>query len=190
MIIFCYNDKQMPKNAKKITYKEKEFETYVLWKSLPAHFRGMKKEQLESYGFTDPLVMKIAMIKNQTVFAKKFGIKDLGTLTDWNNKIEKNKLNTHTPQTAFEKQIETIDNLVSTNPDKLLEKRLHAQRKLVTTLKKENLLLKKQLAKKTIKKVTKITPPEIPNERIIIPPPPEQKQTFFQKALSFLKNKK
>lgn len=190
MPIFWYNHYQMPKNAKKITYKEKEFETYVLWKSLPAHFRGMKKEMLQSYGFTDPLVIKIAMLKNQTAFAKKFGIKDLGTLTDWNEKIEKNKLNTHTPQTAFQKQIETIDNLVSTDPDKLLEKKLQAQRKLVTALKKENLELKKQLRVKATKKPTPVVVPEIPVEKIVVTPLPEPKQTLFQKAISFFRNKK
>ncbi len=181
---------QMPKNAKKITYKEKEFETYVLWKSMPPYFRGMKKEQLQSYGFTDPLVMKIAMLKNQTAFAKKFGIKDLGTLTDWNNKIKKNKLDTHTQQTAFQKQIENIDKLVSTNPDKLLEKKLSAQRKLISTLKKENLLLKKQRTVKITKKPTPIAPPEIVIEKTVITPLPEQKQSLFQKTLSFFKKKK
>lgn len=189
MAFFCYNHYQMPKNAKKITYKEKEFETYVLWKSLPAHFRGMKKELLQSYGFTDPLVIKIAMLKNQTAFAKKFGIKDLGTLTDWNNKIEKNKLNTHTPQTAFEKQIETIDNLVSTNPDKLLEKKIHAQRKIIISLKKEIHTLKKQIAIKPQKKPV-IVIPHVPVPTLVTPPPPEQKKSLLQKAISFFTDRK
>ena len=37
----------------------------------------------------DELAMSLLEIKNQTEFAKRFGIKDLGTLTEWNKKIEK-----------------------------------------------------------------------------------------------------
>ena len=82
----------MPNNAKISVYKEKEFEMYALWKSMPAYFRGMKKDQLLSLGFSDPMIQKVVKIKSQTEFAKAFHIKDLGTLTDWNSKIEKNNL--------------------------------------------------------------------------------------------------
>lgn len=99
----------MPTNAKKNVYKEKEFQTYVLWKSLPAFFRGMKKSELQSYGFTDPLILKIVSIKNQTSFAKKFGIKDLGTLTDWNNRIKNNNLDSFTLNNIFKKEFENIN---------------------------------------------------------------------------------
>lgn len=99
----------MPTNAKKNVYKEKEFQTYVLWKSLPAFFRGMQKKELQAYGFTDPLILKIVSIKNQTAFAKKFGIKDLGTLTDWNNRIKNNNLESFTLNTIFKKEFEKIN---------------------------------------------------------------------------------
>ncbi|MEK7588481.1 MAG: hypothetical protein AAB438_01550 [Patescibacteria group bacterium] len=99
----------MPTNAKKNVYKEKEFQTYVLWKSLPAFFRGMQKKELQSYGFNDPLILKIVMIKNQTSFAKKFGIKDLGTLTDWNNRIKNNNLESFTLNNIFKKEFENIN---------------------------------------------------------------------------------
>jgi hypothetical protein len=39
-------------------------------------------------GIDDEIAMSLLEIKNQTEFAKRFGIKDLGTLSDWNKKIE------------------------------------------------------------------------------------------------------
>lgn len=41
-------------------------------------------------GFTDPEVFVLLKIKTQTEFAKQYGIRDLGTLTDWNRKIIEN----------------------------------------------------------------------------------------------------
>ncbi len=182
----------MPKNAKKTVYKEKEFEMYTLWKSMPAYFRGMKKEQLHSHGFTDPLVMKIATIQSQTEFAKKFRIKDLGTLTDWNNKIKNNKLDTKKSHLTFQKQVENVNNVIPTNSIKLLEKRLYKQRASLYKLKKENALLKKQISKKiTVKPIKAIPPPilePIPVQiQITQPSEDEGKINFFKKALSFFK---
>lgn len=82
----------MPKNAKKRAYKEKEFQAYVMWKSIPSYLTGSSRTALRFYGFEDPLAYKVADIRNQTEFAKRFKIKDLGTLTDWNNKIEEKDL--------------------------------------------------------------------------------------------------
>ncbi len=113
----------MPTNAKKNVYKEKEFQTYVLWKSLPAFFRGMKKNELQSYGFTDPLILKIVSIKNQTTFAKKFGIKDLGTLTDWNNRIKNNNLESFTLNNIFKKEFENINIKNVPQPKKVIRKK-------------------------------------------------------------------
>lgn len=78
---------KITKKPKKLVYKESEFETYILWKSLPPLLRGITIELAEKYGFTDPLTIELLSIKNQTQFAKKFGISDLGTLSDWNKKI-------------------------------------------------------------------------------------------------------
>ncbi len=171
---------QMPINANKVAYKEKEFQTYVLWKSLPAYFRGMKKEQLVSYGFTDPLIIKIAKIKNQTAFAKKFNIKDLGTLTDWNSKIKENKLETNTADVVFKKQVTNMRNVLEAEPDKRLEKKIHDQNKLIMSLRKENNLLKKQLSVRPIekpKKVATVPPPPLPSPSPVSPPVPAPVQT-------------
>ncbi len=113
----------MPTNAKKNVYKEKEFQTYVLWKSLPAFFRGMQKKELQTYGFTDPIILKIVTIKNQTTFAKKFGIKDLGTLTDWNNRIKNNNLESFTLNNIFKKEFENINIKNVPQPKKVLRKK-------------------------------------------------------------------
>ena len=184
----------MPKNAKKSVYKAKEFDMYVLWKSLPAYFRGMKKEQLHSHGFTDPLIMKIASIRSQTAFAKKFRIKDLGTLTDWNAKIKKEKLDTNESHAAFQKQAHVVNDVLSTLPNTLLKKELFELRALVSALKKENESLKKQLAPsvpvKPQKSAETPVPAAIVTQSIFPPPAPEVKRGFFEKALSFLKSKK
>ena len=71
-------------------YKKQEFESYVLWRSMPSILRGQPRHVVEKLGIDDELAMSLLDIKNQTEFAKKFGIKDLGTLTAWNKKIDEN----------------------------------------------------------------------------------------------------
>ncbi len=83
----------MPKNAEKRgAYKQAEFETYALWKSLPSFLRGQPKPVLEKFGLEDEIVLDLLEIKTQTQFAEKFNIKDLTTLTDWNKRIKEEGL--------------------------------------------------------------------------------------------------
>ena len=78
-------------NLKTITvYKRQEFESYVLWRSMQSILRGQPRHVIEKLGIDDELAMSLLDIKNQTEFAKRFGIKDLGTLTEWNKKINEN----------------------------------------------------------------------------------------------------
>ncbi len=78
-------------NSKTITvYKKQEFESYVLWRSMPSILRGQPRHVIEKLGVDDELAMSLLDIKNQTEFAKRFGIKDLGTLTEWNKRINEN----------------------------------------------------------------------------------------------------
>lgn len=70
-------------------YKKQEFESYVLWRSMPSILRGQPRHVIEKLGIDDEVAMSLLEIKNQTEFAKHFGIKDLGTLSAWNKKIEK-----------------------------------------------------------------------------------------------------
>ncbi len=69
-------------------YKKQEFESYVLWRSMPSILRGQPRHVIEKLGIDDEMAMALLDIKNQTDFAKRFGIKDLGTLSAWNKKIE------------------------------------------------------------------------------------------------------
>ena len=69
-------------------YKKREFESYVLWRSMPPILRGQPRHVMEKLGIDDELAMSLLDIKNQTEFAERFGIKDLGTLSEWNRKID------------------------------------------------------------------------------------------------------
>ncbi|MFA5954231.1 MAG: hypothetical protein WC817_01690 [Patescibacteria group bacterium] len=69
-------------------YKKQEFEAYVLWRSMPSILRGQPRHVIEKLGIDDEIAMSLLDIKNQTEFAKRYGIKDLGTLTDWNKRID------------------------------------------------------------------------------------------------------
>lgn len=73
-------------------YRKQDFNSYVLWKSLPSFLKGQPKAVLEKFGIIDEATLSLLEIKNQTDFATTFGIKDLGTLTDWNKRIEKEGL--------------------------------------------------------------------------------------------------
>jgi hypothetical protein len=135
----------MPNNAKKSVYKEKEFGIYVLWRFLPPHFRGMKESELNALGFTDPLILKIIKIKNQTGFAKYFHIKDLGTLTDWNNKIKKENITSPFLTSNLKKELWNLnEKIILPNIDKLKIK-ISEQNKIISSLKKENALLKRKI---------------------------------------------
>lgn len=69
-------------------YKRQEYESYVLWCSMPAILRGQPRHVIEKFGIDDEIAMSLLEIKNQKEFAKKFGIRDLGTLSAWNKRIE------------------------------------------------------------------------------------------------------
>lgn len=80
-------------NAKKLTkrpYRESEYLAYKHWVSLPYFLKGKPQSVLLSgYDVRDPILLQLLPLRTQTDFARKFGIKDLGTLTDWNERIEK-----------------------------------------------------------------------------------------------------
>jgi len=80
------SDADRPKTPS--VYKKQEFESYVLWRSMPSILRGQPRHIIEKLGIDDEMAMSLLDIKNQTDFAKKFGIKDLGTLSAWNKKID------------------------------------------------------------------------------------------------------
>jgi hypothetical protein len=71
-----------------LVYKKQEFECYLLWLSMPSVLRGQPRHVIEKLGIDDELALSLLEIRNQTEFAKRYGIKDLGTLSEWNKKIE------------------------------------------------------------------------------------------------------
>lgn len=73
-------------------YKKQDFDSYVLWKSLPSILRGQPRQMLEKFGIDDEIAIGLLEIKTQAEFAKRFDIKDPNTLSDWNKKIEKEGL--------------------------------------------------------------------------------------------------
>lgn len=83
-----YEDSDANKLPAVTVYKKQEFHAYVLWRSMPSVLRGQPRHVIEKLGIDDEVSLSLLEIKNQTEFAKRFGIKDLGTLTDWNKRIE------------------------------------------------------------------------------------------------------
>ena len=71
-------------------YKKQEFESYVLWRSMPSILRGQPRHVIEKLGIDDEVAMSLLEIKNQTEFARRFDIKDPGTLSAWNKRIDEN----------------------------------------------------------------------------------------------------
>lgn len=99
-------------------YKKQDFESYLKWRSLPSSLRGQPKAVLEKLGFDDIEILTLLEIRTQTEFALKYGIKDLGTLSDWNKRIEKEGLiegiyawaRVHTPDVVFALRKKIIKN--------------------------------------------------------------------------------
>lgn len=86
-------NQEMPKNANKSgVYKTQDFESYAMWKALPSFLRGQPRQALEKLGLDEEITLSLLEIKTQTEFAKRFNIKDLATLTDWNKRLEREGL--------------------------------------------------------------------------------------------------
>jgi hypothetical protein len=72
------------------------YETYCLWKSLPALFKYPPKDKngisptprdfAEQMGIDDDKLLDLVTIRNQTAFAERFHV-HIDTLTDWNKTI-------------------------------------------------------------------------------------------------------
>jgi len=69
-------------------YKKREFESYRLWLSMPSVLRGQPRHVLEKMGLDDEAALSLLEIRSQAEFARRFGIEDPGTLSDWNRRIE------------------------------------------------------------------------------------------------------
>ena len=67
-------------------YKTAEFQSYVIWKSLPAMLRGKGKDTLDKFGISDEMSIEMLKIKSQTEFAEHYKIK-IATCSEWNKII-------------------------------------------------------------------------------------------------------
>ena len=89
--------KQITRNHKKIkirsgaesagVYKQKEFDDFVLWLSLPGLLKGKSAEYLGMMGINDDEAIPLLEIKNLTDFAAKYDIEP-ATLTTWKKKAK------------------------------------------------------------------------------------------------------
>lgn len=72
--------------------KDREFELYCLWKSLPpmilSPVAGTVNEVIEKLRIDDPIILELINIKTQKEFAAHFNL-DATTLTGWNMDISK-----------------------------------------------------------------------------------------------------
>lgn len=82
-------------NTRTGVYKTQDYESYATWKSLPSFLKGQPRQVLEKLGIDEDVTISLLEIKTQTEFAKRFNIKDPGTLTEWNKRLEKEGLISH-----------------------------------------------------------------------------------------------
>lgn len=85
-------------NANLIPVKEKEYELYSAWRSLPAFFKNPPKnkdgsalsprEFCMTLGIDDEEIFALAEIPNQKAFAERHGL-DVTTLVRWNKELNK-----------------------------------------------------------------------------------------------------
>ncbi len=80
----------MAKNQKE-PYKSRLFDMYIHWKSIPAIYRGSPAELMEKIGIDDSTALELMGLKTQAEFAAKFKV-DIGTLSDWNKRINSKNL--------------------------------------------------------------------------------------------------
>ncbi len=72
-------------------YKEREFNDFVLWLSLPTLLKGRSADYLSKIGIEDEDVVRLIEIKNMTAFAEKYNLQ-LCTLSKWKKKARESGL--------------------------------------------------------------------------------------------------
>ena len=64
-----------------------EYETFVLWLSLPPLLRGQPEEKIKNLGVENELVVELLKVKNQRAFAERFGV-DESQVSRWKQTAE------------------------------------------------------------------------------------------------------
>jgi hypothetical protein len=67
---------------------DREFETYLLWRSLPSMIKKETPDILERLGMAEGELAELLQIKNQQDFCSKYKIGDDTTISRWNKRIE------------------------------------------------------------------------------------------------------
>jgi hypothetical protein len=98
--------KKNPRKSEKLVYKEQDFQSYILWKSLPDILYGKDEKTLEALGITDEVTKELLKIKTQVQFKEKYKL-HADTLTDWNKKIVENDLLIN-PKEIFKKKVKNV----------------------------------------------------------------------------------
>lgn len=84
----------------KDAYKKEVFEIYKKWKRMPGFLKGLSPIYLERvYRVTNFRIVNLLQITTQKDFARCYGVRDLGTLTDWNERIEREAYRDLSPET-------------------------------------------------------------------------------------------
>lgn len=81
---------KIPTNTKTTCkpYKKGVFDAYVIWRSIPACLRDKNSEIAQKALAENPIYTDLLDIKNQTDFAKRYGVEN-STLTNWNKLLQK-----------------------------------------------------------------------------------------------------
>jgi hypothetical protein len=90
----------------KLVYREQDFQSYILWRSLPDIIYGKDDKTLEALGITDEATKELVKIKTKTQFSEKFKI-TRNLLPDWDKKIEENDLLIN-PKDIFRNKVKNV----------------------------------------------------------------------------------
>lgn len=66
--------------------KQDEFETYLIWRSLPSLLKGLPTYKIQEIGITNNKMISLLRFKTQEEFAKAYKIRE-ATLSEWNKTI-------------------------------------------------------------------------------------------------------
>lgn len=86
----------MPKKAKgqlseRVMSKSAEkFALYKIWRGIPPLMRGQDPQLIARLGIDDQDIADLMEIKTQNEFSKRHDV-DIGTLTDWNKRLDKDE---------------------------------------------------------------------------------------------------
>lgn len=79
-------NREIPQENRMPIRKQNEFETYIIWRSLPSILKGLPNYKIQEMGITDESIVSLLKFKTQEEFAKAYNIR-AATLSEWNKTI-------------------------------------------------------------------------------------------------------